>query len=231
MDIKRLLEYAAIDAEMVKLNQQFNDEPVVKEYTLQTKRYKEASGLIVKLNEDAEDIIKQIGAMTDRYQECMAQLAEYQSTAGEIEDENEADFYSKNVEKLLANLSVLSSDVAALGKTIADIRKQTSKAFAEASDATARVKSVRDSYNEVKARYAPMVAEIKARLQKAATGLEQELTIYLDLKKAHKKPLVTFNGYNCGGCFMDIDANTRNRIETDGYVLCPTCGCILYKEQ
>ena len=230
MDIKKLLDYARIDAEMTKLSAVYAEEAAVKEYTTQTKRYNEAYALIGKLNQDAEDIIKQIGALNERYQEALAQLNEYQAHAGEIEDENEADFYSKNVEKLLSVLSNLTADVAALGKTIADVRKQTEQAKLTAADAQTRVNKVKAEYAEVNARYAPQVNEIKGRLKAAAEGLGDELKIYQNLKKSHvKRPLVTFNGTNCGGCSMDIDANTLNHIETAGYALCPNCGRIVYK--
>lgn len=232
MDIKGLLEYAKIDGEMTKLYAAFNEEPAVKEYNAQKKRYTDAQELIVKLNADAEDIIKQINAMNERYQECLAQLKEYQTTAGEIEDENEADFYSKNVEKLLSNLSSLGTDIAALSKTVADIRKQAAKASTDASDATMRTKAVLDAYNNAKKEYAPRINDIKTRLAKAGEGMGEGLAVYQDLRKRKvKHPMVTLNGSNCGGCFMDLDGTTREKIETQGYVLCPSCHRIIYKAE
>ena len=183
MDIKKLLEYASIDKEKTKLSAVYAEENAVKEFTTQTKRYSDASALIGKLNQDAEDIIKQIGALQDRYQEAMAQLNEYQAHATEIEDENEADFYSKNVEKLLSVLTNLSSDVSALSKVIADVRKQTEQAKVTAADAQARANKVKGEYAEVNARYAPQVADINARLKKASEGLGDELKIYQNLKR------------------------------------------------
>ena len=55
------------------------------------------------------------------------------------------------------------------------------------------------------------------------------LTVYQNLKKNNvKNRLVTVNGTNCGGCYMEVDAHTLNRMRADGYVLCPNCGRILY---
>lgn len=232
MDINKLLEYARIDAEKSKLSAVYAEEAAVKEYATQNKRLGDAYALIEKLNQDADGIIKQIGALTERYQEAQAQLNEYQAHAGEIEDENEADFYSKNVEKLLSVLTALASDISALGKTIADVRQKTDQAKSDASNAQTRVAKVKPLYAEVNARYAPQVNDINLRLKKAAEGLGDELRVYQNLKKSHvKRPMVTFNGTNCGGCSMDIDANTMNRIETTGYALCPNCGRIVYKPQ
>ena len=230
MNIEKLLEYARIDAEMAKLNLAFNNEEEVKEYKLQSKRYKDASDLIGKLNAEADDLIKQIGAMQDRYQEAMRVLNEYKATVAEIEDENEADFYIKNVEKVISTLAALSTDISQLSKRIADVRQQTGKAFAVAQEATKRISELGAVYKEITKRYEPDVAAIKARLTTAAEGLGDALNIYLNLKRSGvKNRIVKVNGTNCGGCFMDIDVGTLNRINSVGYVLCPNCGRILYK--
>ena len=229
MNIEKLLEYARIDAEMAKLNLAFNAEAEVKEYKLQTKRYKDASDLIGKLNAEADDIIKQMSALQDRYQDAMHELNEYKATVAEIEDENEADFYIKNVEKMVATLSAMAGDIAQLSKRVADVRQQTGKAFAVAQEATKRIGELAPAYKEITKRYEPDVAAIKARLAAAAEGLGEALNIYLNLKRSGvKNRIVKVNGNNCGGCFMDIDVGTRDRINTVGYVLCPNCGRILY---
>jgi len=232
MNIEKLLEYASIDAEMAKLNLAFNNEPDVKEYKLQSKRYKDASDLIGKLNAEAEDLINQINALQDRYQEALSQLNEYQATANEIEDENEADFYGKNVEKLINTLATLSGDCSTLGKRIAEVRAQTGKAFAVAQDATKSNAELRAKYAETTKRYEPEVNSIKARLAAASEGLGDALNVYLNLKKSGvKKPIVKINGENCGGCNMEVDANTLSRIRAAGHGRCPNCGRILYEQR
>ncbi|MBQ9145439.1 MAG: hypothetical protein IJX70_03095, partial [Clostridia bacterium] len=35
---------------------------------------------------------------------------------------------------------------------------------------------------------------------------------------------------SCGGCFMQVDDSNLSDLDREGYVICPNCGRILYKE-
>lgn len=231
MNINDLLNYARIDAEMTRLSKAFSEEEAVKTYKLLAARYKEATELITRMNAEAEDIIKQIGGLQERYNDAMAELAEYRQNAASIEDENEADFYSKNVEKLIAVLGALSTEIAALSKRIADIRQQTGKASSVVAETRRRLPEAKKLYDDKTAEYRPKTEDIRKRLAEAAKAadLGEVLAIYQNLKKSNvKMPIRPISDGVCGGCSMGVDSNTISTIKTTGYVLCPNCGRILY---
>ena len=230
MNIAGLLEYAKIDEELTALNRRFNEEPVVAEYKSLSKRRNDALEALAKLNADAADLIGKANVLTERYNVAKAQLEESLANFDNIEDENEADYYSKKLEDLVAVLTQLSQDIASLGKQIADMRAQYKKVAVVGAEAGKRIKAIADDYKKISETYRPLVAEVRARLDKAGEGLGEGLTRYLSLKKSNvKRPLVPINHNTCGGCFMEVDVGTRSKLEQDGYVICHNCGRIIYK--
>lgn len=232
MNIAGLLEYAKIDEELTALNRKFNEEPIVVEYKAQNKRRNDALEALGKLNADAADMIAKANVLTERYNAAKAQLEESLANFENIEDENEADYYSKKLEDLVAMLNQLSQDIAALGKQIADMRVQYKKVAVVGNEAGKRMKAIADEYKQVSETYRPLVAEVRARLDKAGEGLGEGLVRYLALKKSNiKRPLVPINHNTCGGCFMEVDVGTRSTLDQEGYVICHNCGRIIYKAE
>ena len=232
MNIQGLLDYAKIDDELTALNRKFNTETAVAEYKSQTKRRNDALEALTKLNADAAELIAKVSAMTERYEQAKVQFEEAQANFEHIEDENEADYYSKKLEDLVALLSQLTQDIGNVGKQISDIRAQYTKVASEGADAGKRLKAVNEEYKKTRDAYQPLFNEVKARLDKAGEGLGDALDRYLSLKKSKvKRPLVTLNGNTCGGCFMDIDEGSMNSLKQNGYVICQNCGRIIYQKK
>lgn len=230
MNIKGLLAYAAIDDELSALNREYAEFDEVKEFQLQARKKRDSGTMIVRLNADAGEVINSMNALSDKAAEVFRQLEEAKEGVEHIEDEKEADFYAKNVEKLLAQLTALSNDVNALSKKIVDIKAEETKAFAQGREATKRGKELEPAYTAKMAEYKPKAAAIQARLNAAAQGLDEEVKRYSSLKASKvKNPIVPLYGSSCKGCFTEVDANSRNKLDTDGYVICQNCGRIIYK--
>ncbi len=231
MNIKGLLAYAAIDDELTALNRKYAEFAEVKDYQLQARRKRESAGALVRLNTEAGEVVNSMNSLSAQAAEVFRQLEEAKSNVEHIEDEKEADYYSKNIEKLLAQLAQLSSDVAALSKRIVDIKTEEAKAFAQGRDAQQKGKALEPAYTAKMAEYKPEASAIQARMAKAAEGLDEEVKRYSNLKASKiKNPIVPLYGSSCKGCFTEVDANSRNKLEQDGYVICQNCGRIIYKD-
>ena len=232
MNIQGLLQYAKIDDELTALNRRFNEEAAVAEYKTQTKRRTEALDSLARLNADSAELIAKINSLSDRYEVAKVQLEEAQSNFEHIEDENEADYYSKKLEDLVGTLATFAQEIGSVGKQIADMRALYKKVALAGSDAGKRIKAVGDEYKAVSEKYRPLVAEVRARLDQCGEGLGDGLNRYLSLKKSNvKRPLVPINASTCGGCFMEVDVGNMNKLNQEGYVICQNCGRIIYKDE
>lgn len=232
MNLKGLLEYQKIEAEMAALNRKFNDEPVVKNYKLLSKRVKDAGVDLDRANADSQEMISIIQSLSDRYQEAMRQLVENQGNLDHIEDEKEADFYIKNVEKLIAVLNALANDIAQANKRVEEIKKQYTNAYTTQQDGLNKARGLSEEYKRVSDSYKPAIIELQKRQRVAQEGIAAEdMKRYMNLRNSGvKNPLVMVRGNSCGGCFMQVDDSNLSDLDREGYVICPNCGRILYKE-
>jgi len=229
MNIKGLLAYAAIDDELTALNREYAELDVVKNFQLQARIKNESGATLMRLNTEAGELINQMNALSEKAAEVFRQLDEAKDNVAAIEDEKEADFYAKNVEKLLAQLNALSNDVAALSKRIVDIKAEETKAFQQGREATKQGVALKPEYDKCMAEYKPKAAAIKERLAEAGKALDEEVKKYSSLKAGKvKNPIVPLFGSSCKGCFTEIDANSSNKLKTNGYVICQNCGRIIY---
>lgn len=229
MNIEGLLEYAKIDEELDALNRRYNEESAVAEYKNQTKRRSAALDALAKLNADAGELIAKVDSLAERLSAAKAQLDETASNFEHIEDENEAEYYSKKLEDLLATMTQMTQDVANCEKQLAEVRAQYKKVVVAGADAGKRIKAIGEEYKAVTDQYRPLVGEVRARLDKASVGLGDALQRYLSLKKSNvKRPLVPINGNTCGGCFMEVDVGNMSKLRQEGFVICQNCGRIIY---
>ncbi|MBO4535157.1 MAG: hypothetical protein J5755_04400, partial [Clostridia bacterium] len=218
MNINGLLAYAAIDDELTALNREYAELDVVKSFQLQARIKNESGATLMRLNNEAGELINQMNALSEKAAEIYRQLDEAQDNVAHIEDEKEADFYAKNVEKLLAQLNALANDVNALSKRIVDVKNEEAKAFQQGREATRQGIALKPQYDQCMAEYKPKAAAIKERLAEAGKGLDEEVKRYSTLKAGKiKNPIVPLFGSSCKGCFTEIDANSLNMLDTNGF--------------
>lgn len=230
MTLQALLDYKKINDELDKLEKQYNEESVVVDFNKCGRASKELTATIEKANADADEISAQMKLLADRYQEALRTLEEHQDTLAHIEDEKEADYLIRAIEKWVSTVAQLASEIAALTKRVTDMQSAFDKATTSYKTAVMQGRALKPEFDKVVATYRPQIADIKTRLKQAeALVAPDQLKHYVALRQMKTKhPIVRLSGNTCGGCYMEVDVSTRGKINVDGYVLCQNCGRILY---
>ena len=142
-----------------------------------------------------------------------------------------AEFFSRNVQKLLQRLKMLASEINKVSTKIVELNQAHAATMAAGKSAKQRCEAVKEAYMAERAKVMPAVEELKKKLAEAAKSCSEKFVAeYQRLKQAKKTPvLVQLSGYNCGGCFMELSGDALAVLDSSPYVICPNCGRIVYK--
>ncbi len=231
MNIEKLLEYQAVDAELIKVETDFRALPVCREYNTTANSFKDAQAAVMKLTNESEDLTAQIETLADQYKKLNSQLAEAERESENIADLKQADFYSRNVEKLLSEMQNLSKLMSTLSSKIEDHRKNYEKALKQGKESKQKGMEITPLFQKAREEVKPVMEELNKKLSELEKDIDEKaVTHYKNLRAAKKTPaIVPLHGEaSCGGCFMEMAGNAIAKLRSDGYIECPNCSRIIY---
>jgi len=231
MDLTSMLAYQEIDKEMSKLESEFRQTECVREYQTAVRTINSEKEQVLKQNAAAGELVKQMEAMIAEYDALEKELREAEEAMPEVEDVAGAEFFSRNVQKLLQQLKNLSGEIAKLSTKIVELNQAHAASMAAGKTASQKRDAVKAQYNAEVEKVKPAVEELKKRLAEAAKACPPKFVDeYQRLKQSKKVPvLVPITGFNCGGCFMELSGDALAALENNPFVICPNCGRIVYK--
>ena len=231
MELTSMLAYQEIDKAMTKLETEFMQTECVRDYQSSKRTMQVAQEQVVRQNAAAGELIKQMEALIAEYDALEKELKEAEGALPEVEDVAGAEFFSRNVQKILQQLKNLSGEIAKLSSKIVELNQAHASSMTAGKNAKQKLDSVKGAYAEERAKIMPAVEELKSKLAEASKVCSDKfLEEYQRLKKAKKTPvLVQLSGRNCGGCFMELAGDALNALENSDFIICPNCGRILYK--
>ena len=232
MELSVILEYQELDKRLMKLENELMASEAAKTYASHMHTVKTAQEQVFKQNRDAGEFIKQMEALIAEYEALEKELKESESAIPEVTDVNGADFFIRNVQKLLSRLKVLASEISKMSGRIVELNQNYAATMTAGKDAKKKLAGCRDAYEAEKAKFMPQATEIQQKIQALEKDCSEEfLTVYKRLRKLKKLPvIVPLNGYNCGGCFMEVAGDLLVKLSSQPFVECPSCGRILYKK-
>lgn len=233
MELSSMLAYQAIDKDLAKLESEFSKTECVRDYTTGKKAMQTATAQVVQQEAAAADLVKQMEAMIAEYDALEKELKESEDALPEVEDLAGADFFSRNVQKLLQQLKTLSAEITRISNRIVELNQAHANTMAAGKAAKQKVAASKDAYNAELAKVMPAVEELKAKLAEAAKSCtEHFLSEYRRIKKIDPRMpvVVPLSGFNCGGCFMEMSGDALSGFGNESYVVCPNCGRFVYKQ-
>ena len=190
---------------------------------------------LLALENDAKALAAAFESSTKNLGELFARIEQYNKTAAPNKTEDE-------IASAHAYLSTLQSKVTGYENQLDDIAKRiTAKAAAFEAAKTAVVraqnnkKALEPQYEAQLKQIEPAINAIEAELKKLGASVDKELLEkYKHRRKNEKsgKPVDIAVGLlvdKCGGCFHEMPLLLTHRIATEGYILCESCGRIIYK--
>lgn len=231
MNIEKLLDYQAIDAELIKLEHDFRALPIYKEYNHSVNSFKDAQAAVKRLNSEADDMHKQMQSLIEQYKKQNDLIADAESEIAEIKDIKQADFYARNMEKTLQELQQLSKGISELSSRIEEHRKTYDKAIRQGKEAKQKGTEAKPLYDGALNDIKPQIDGLKKKMSALEKVIEEKaINHYKQLRGAKKLPaVVPLHGEaSCGGCFMELAGNSTAILKSEGYIECPNCSRMIY---
>lgn len=232
MELSVMLEYQNLDNALMRLENELRQSQAAKEYTANKNVLNNAQEQVLKQNRDAGEMTSQMEALIAEYETIEKELKEAESAVPDVDSSMGADFFIRNVQKLIARLKVLASEISKMSSKIVELNQNYTATMTAGKEAKKKLAQCRDAYEAEKSKFMPQATELQQKLQELEKGCSEEfLTVYKRLKKIKKLPvIVPLNGYNCGGCFMEVAGDLIVKLSSQPFVECPSCGRILYKD-
>ena len=232
MELSVMLEYQKLDNALMRLENELRQSQAAKEYTANKTVLNNAQEQVLKQNRDAGEMTSQMEALITEYETIEKELKEAESAVPDVDSAIGADFFIRNVQKLIARLKVLASEISKMSSKIVELNQNYASTMAAGKEAKKKLGQCRDAYEAEKSKFMPQATEIQQKMQELEKNCSEEfLTVYKRLKKIKKLPvIVPLNGYNCGGCFMEVAGDLIVKLSSQPFVECPSCGRILYKD-
>lgn len=231
MNIDRLLEYQAIDSEILKIDLEFRALPIYREYHFSINSYRDAQAAVKRLNGEAENLHKQMVNAIEQYANLNKQISDAEKELDDIDDINQADFYSRNIEKTLSELQQLSKSISELSIKIDEHRQSYDKALKQGREAKLKGTEAKPVYDKALLDVKPKIDELKSKMMGLEKDLENKaVNQYKQLRSAKRFPaIVKLHGESsCGGCFMELAGNSVEILKSKGYIECPNCSRLIY---
>lgn len=231
MELSAMLAYQSIDKELAKLQSEVMKSPSAREYMTSKHALSVAQEQVLKQNRDAGELIKQMESLIAEYEALEKELKESEEAVPEVADVTGADFFDRNVQKILQQLKNLSSEIAKVSSKIVELNQAHAASMAAGKSAKQKYTAVKGAYEAEVEKLRPAAEELKKKLLEAEKSCSKEfLDSYQRLKKSKVFPvIVPLSGSSCGGCFMELEGDALAALENSPFVFCPSCGRMLYK--
>ena len=232
MELSTMLEYQKLDNALLRLESELRQSQAAKEYTANKAALNNAQEQVLKQNREAGEMTSQMEALIAEYEAIEKELKEAESAEPDVDSAVSADFFIRNVQKLIARLKVLASEISKLSSKIVELNQNYAATMTAGKEAKKKLALCRDAYEAEKNKFMPQATELQQQITEAEKNCsEQFLTVYKRLRKLKKIPvIVPLNGYSCGGCFMEVAGDLLVKLSSQPFVECPSCGRILYKK-
>lgn len=230
---KRILDYQRIDNELIALEGEVTKSKERQALVASKTKLDDATSQINKLSSEANEILAQYADYQSKIKALQAKLAEFDGIVDGIEDVAEAEYYIKQIDGILSEISTIEKEIAKSGVHADSINQEFAKTWNAGMHASEVFKKATKEYNDFMAKLQPDAQRIKAELAALQKEIPEEfLKMYINLRNMKKTPaFVEYDRQNasCGRCRMDVPNDTKEKLRESGdWAECPNCRRILY---
>lgn len=230
--IDKILEYQAADGELQKIEDDIQNSPERKRAKQAQTYLKEAEENLQKMDKTAAELFAAFQKISAGFSAEQEQMEDYGENIEAAEDLNELSYLNKKVSKSGDSFGTLEREMSAVVNKIAELNKT----FREIMEKVPKVKKIYvESRQKLEALKKDKEGEIK-KLQDRLVALEKQndpklLAAYKRLRSENTTPAVVqlYDKARCGGCRMEMPMTAVGKIETEKYIICDSCGRIVYK--
>ena len=179
MELSAMLEYQKVDLALLKLETELTQSASAREYATSKHALVVAQDQVVRQSRDAGEMIKQMESLIAEYDALEKELAEAESAVPDVEDVTGADFFLRNVQKLIARLKALAGEIGKMSARIVELNQSHASTMAAGKEAKKKMATCKPLYEAEKEKYRPAATELQQQIAEAEKQCSEDfLTAY-----------------------------------------------------
>ena len=123
MELSTMLEYQKLDIDLMSLENKLRQSQAAKEYTANKATLTNAQEQVLKQNRDAGEMTAQMESLIAEYEAIEKELKEAEGAVPDVDNAVAADFFVRNVQKLVTRLKVLASEISKMSSKIVELNQ------------------------------------------------------------------------------------------------------------
>lgn len=230
--IENLLKYQSKDAELKKMEDEFNQIEIVVQYRKLTRFLKNSSVTRGEIEKKAEAILKRYNLLNAEINQLQAELQEYFDEIDNCTDESMLEYLNKKFSETERKVNLCASDIDNLTKELVDCKKEDDDFLREYKANLSKYNEIKEDYSKILKSYSDKMNPIKAELLAIEKDIDPSYMKKYKEKRFKKFPVVReVVSDKCPLCrtkfsaafYQDLSAGQIKECETD------YCKIFLYK--
>lgn len=230
--VRKLLDYQAVDGELLKIETQLRSSEARKKY-LQSKKFLDTvEETLSKLESRAGELSALYRKAKEDSEKLTEALSDYDGAVEGIESREEAEYLSKRAAELLDRLRRAENDAARLEQEIEGVVKSYNELKEKTEKMSKASVKYKKEFAELRDSRAEEKAAIEGKLKEIAAGIDEDVLKRYAAKRLDKifPVLVETNGVSCSACGMELSIVEQSKLSENGVVECDNCRRFLYKK-
>jgi len=230
MELKTILEYQKQDAELIKLENELNNNKNKKIFTQMLTVAKDAQNKSNQLEKQAGELLKSYEQLKKTYEDNIKSANIVSNKKLETASIADLETIEEIAKTIINNLSILEKKLLAEAEKVNSVLngfKQTKEQYNMAKDKYNKHKQLFDAENK---ELEPTIAEKTKAVKKLEAGIDAALlTKYKQRRQDRIFPVfVPCIDKACGGCRMELPSANLSTLKPKGVLECEHCRRIIY---
>lgn len=228
MKFEAILEYQRVDQELIALETEATQSKELVALFGAKKNLESATSAMGKITGEASEILANQAKLQEKQNALKTKLAEFDGIIENVEDLAEAEYYLKQVDTLITEITALEKELSKESSRIDGVDKEFKSTWDAGTKASETYKQANLAYKKYMEGMQPKVKEIKDKLDALRKEIPDDLyNHYKALRDPKKMPVfVEYDSSKkmCGRCRMEMSNDIIEKLRQSGdYAECPNC--------
>jgi predicted nucleic acid-binding Zn-ribbon protein len=232
MNIQAILQYQEVDKSLYAMEREVASCEERKTYAMLKKFWDSAPEKLDAMEVKAAAFATEAKALTGKYEELEATLADFQNLEDMVSDGADVSFYKKKVQAVAEKVKKVKAEISALIASIKSVDEEYQKMKKQVLTVQKQLGPAKKAYDEVKATKLAGKAEIDKKLAEIEPTIDgATLALYKTKRKEKNFPVfVELELEHPVFCGMDLPVVAQNKLKSCGAIECENCRKMIYKK-
>lgn len=231
--LESILKYQEIESNILAAENELSKSKEREKAAEMQQVLKAGHSKLLSLEKTAEKVNAKYQKATEKYAEFIKKLEALEKELATA-DESKLALYEKAYKDFSAISNSLEKEIAAIYTEIQQINSEYEAIMKKSKTDREKFDKYKAAYNVQKAEKEPLIAGLKASLEKEKKKIDDKLfKIYAQKREGRIFPVfVALASNKCGGCRMEISASKLGAMKSNTYgvIECENCGRFIYSK-